>query len=167
MLLIVPRDYRIRANMSNLAATVVSNSTSGTVRIPFTVIVDREFFGGSGFLESPPDSGAIVFTLATSGFTLSSTSSFIVVHRSLSSDAVEVVNDPVRGTAYVVRDVVEYPYSLSSPVTAPLAVPFVLNAVVEGLTFQERLTPFILGSAEIIPPGKSSTLHNHYPFNAK
>ena len=138
--------------MSSLSVTVVSNTTSGTVRIPFSVTVDRDFFGGSGFLETPPDSGAIVLLLATSGFTLSSTSTFIVVHRSL--DAVEVVNDPVRGIAYVVRDVVEYPYSLSSPVTAPLAVPFVMNAAVDGLMFQETRSPFIFGSIEIIPPGK-------------
>ena len=72
-------------------------------------------------------------------------------HRSL--DTVEVVNDPVRGIAYVVRDVVEYPYSLSSPVTAPLAVPFVMNAAVQGLVIETRI-PFIFGSIEIIPPGK-------------
>ncbi len=133
--------------------TVVSNSSSGTVRIPFAVTVDRDSFGGSGFLETPQSSGLIGLIFDTPGFTFSSNGSAVVTHGSLTG--VEVVNDPVRGIAYVVRDEVVYPYSLSSPVMAPLEVPFVMNALVQGLNGrQESLIPFFTDSVEIIPPGE-------------
>ncbi len=150
---VVEADYRIRANLSSLSVTVVSNSSSGTVRIPFAVTVDRDNIG-SGFLETPQSSGLIGLILVDSpGFTFSSSNSTVAVHRSLTG--VEVVNDTVRGVAYVVRDEVVYPYSLSSPVTAPLEVPFIMNALVQGPEGREESrTPFFDDSVEIIPPGE-------------
>ena len=149
--LVVATDYRIQANVTSLSVTVVSNSTSGTVRIPFAVTVDRDFFG-SGFLESP-NSGLIGLSLqgSPSEFTFDD-SSILVAHRSLVG--VEIVYDPTRGIAYVVRDAVVYTYSLSSPVTAPLEVPFVISAFVEGpgQLIQESRVPFFVDAVEIIPP---------------
>ena len=150
---LVPNEYRISSNLSSLTATVVSNSTSGTVRIPFSVTVDRDTYG-AGFLETPPTSGFIVVQLIDPGFTFSNG---MAIARYQSLDEVEVVNDGVRGVAYVVRNEVVYDYSLSSPVTAPMRVDFVINAFVQGPRglIQESHVPFLIGNfVEFIPPGK-------------
>ena len=146
----VPPNYIIQQNVSALFVTEASSGLSGTVRAPFAVTVDRDFFG-SGFLETA-DSGTIAIFTFTPGFTFSATGGTFVTYTSVAE--VEVVtSDPVRGTAYVVRPVLVYSYSLPSPLTGPMEVEFVINANIER-TITESRTPFITGSITLVPPGK-------------
>lgn len=152
----VDSGYTIQANVTSISVTVISNSTSGTVRIPFALTVDRNHFDGGvgGFLETPGSSGLIGLVFANSpGFTFSDGST-IVRHESLTG--VQVVTDPALGTGYVVRDEVVHTYSLASPVSAPLEIPFVVSVLVQGpgLLIQESRPEFFRDSIEIILPGK-------------
>ena len=144
------------ASVSSLDTTVVSNTTTGEVFIPFTIVTDD----GPvlpGFLTSG-GGDFIAVQLPDTGFLLNSTRNNSVQITSLPHPAVEIVNDTVRGgVAYVLRDQVYYQYNLDTPVTEPLQINFQLNYFVDGPRITSAIShiPVLRGTLEIIPPGKS------------
>lgn len=142
------------ANVSSLSVTVTSNTTSGTIRIPFTVVVVRDHFSipGMEFLAGP-NSGFIALQLPSDGpFQFSNSEDLLFFDP---NTVPEIETDPNRGVAYVIRDQVVYNYNLVSPVTEPYRVSFDISLFVEGpgsVTAISRI-PFFSDIIEIIPPG--------------
>ena len=156
-LLTVEDDYNVATSVSSLDTTVVSNTTTGEVLIPFTIVTDDATIL-PGFLISG-GGDFIAVQLPGTDFLIDSTRANFVQITSLPHPTVEIVNDPVRGgVAYVLRDQVYYQYNLDSPVTEPLRINFQLNFFADGPRINPLISeiPLLRGTLEIVPPGKSA-----------
>ena len=146
------------ANVSSLSADVISDSTTGLVLIPFTIVTNGDNFP-TRFLMS--GGGDFIAMQLSMGFVFNSTRTRNLFIDSLPHPTVEIVNDTVRGVAYVLRDQVYYQYNLDSPITEPQQIQFHLNYFADGpqVSPSIALIPFVQGTVEIIPPGKSQQLN--------
>ena len=157
LLFIVEDGYVVAASVSSLDTTVVSNTTTGEVFIPFTIVMDDDPIL-PGFLTSG-GGDLIAVQLPNTGFLINSNTATFVQITSLTHPGVEIVNDTVRGgVAYVLRDQVYYQYNLDSPVTEPQQFSFQLNYFADGPRINPSISriPLLRGTLEIVPPGKST-----------
>lgn len=158
----VESDYIVQQNATSYSTTVVSTVTSGTVRIPFSFAVERDFFGTS-FLTNENGNGFIGLQILGSGFLFGSNGNTVVQHNSVARPEVEFVNDVTRGVTYVVQEEIVYTYTFDSPVTERVSAEFIVNLFISGpgdAIVRNRI-PFIVDTVDIVPPSKIFHYHQH------
>ena len=147
--------YEARFNVNSLNTTVVSNTTTGTIHIPFALVINGTRFGAdflqgfvNGFVSFEFIRGVPGLEFGESGASL-----FIETRSQVS----EIVNDTTHGPTFIIRSEVIYNYDFSMPLTSPRLINIQIRVGVSGdintpIPFERN--PLIRGDTlEIIPPG--------------
>ena len=154
------------ANASSYNITITTDRTSGSISIPFTVIIDRFHFGAN--FPSGSENDGITMILSSSGSVSVGTGTFDLngamdgglkiyyapPDNPLSSE-ITLLDNTARGSIMRLRDQVDFMYSLNAPLLQPSSMTFFLALFINsesGIFFSE--SPFISGRVELVPPGK-------------
>ena len=168
----VGSDYEVMANASSYNVTITADRTSGSINIPFTVIIDRFHFGAN--FPSTSDQDAIVMILTFSGSLGVGTGRFNLNGADMSGfkiyynppdipllSEITLLDNTARGSIMVLRDQVDFTYSLDAPLLQPSSMTFFLAIDINsqsGTSFSR--TPFINGTVELVPPGKCLVIYD-------
>ena len=146
--------YEARFNVNSLNTTVVSNTTTGTIRIPFALVINVTRFGPN-FLLQGLDNGFVSFEFIQriQGLVFGESGAFFETRSQVS----EIVNDTTHGLTFIIRNEIIYNYNFSMPLTSPRLINIEMRVAVSGdasALFPFVMTPLIRGDTlEIIPPG--------------